>query len=100
MTKADVLSAFSEIKVGVGYMYRGKEIDYLPYDVNEEDLEPVYETLPGWNEDLTGLADEADFPPALQSYIDYLEKALETPITVVSVGPDRKQTIVRQEVPA
>lgn len=100
MTKADVLSAFSEIKVGVGYMYRGKEIDYLPYDVNEDDLEPVYETLPGWNEDLTGLADEADFPPALQSYIDYLEKALETPITVVSVGPDRKQTIVRQEVPA
>lgn len=100
MTKADVLSAFSEIKVAVGYKYRGKEIDYLPYDVNEEDLEPIYETLPGWNEDLTGLADEADFPRALQNYIDYLEKALETPITVVSVGPDRKQTIVRQEVPA
>jgi adenylosuccinate synthase len=100
MTKADVLSIFDEIKVCTHYIYRGEKIDYLPYDVTGEKIEPVYDTVPGWKKDLTQLSSEDDFPQELSDYIDYLEKALNTPITVVSVGPDRNQTIVRTEVPA
>lgn len=100
MTKADVLSIFDEIKVCTGYMFRGNAIDYLPYDLKDEELEPIYEILPGWKTDLTNLSNEEDFPSELCDYITYLENALNTPITVVSVGPDRKQTIVRSEVPA
>ncbi|HKL39351.1 MAG TPA: adenylosuccinate synthase [Cryomorphaceae bacterium] len=100
MTKADVLSIFDEIKVCTHYIYRGEKIDYLPYDVNGEEIEPVYDSLPGWKRDLTQLHSEDDFPAELNDYIAYLEKALNTPITVVSVGPDRNQTIVRTGVPA
>jgi adenylosuccinate synthase len=100
MTKADVLSIFDEIKVCTHYIYRGEKIDYLPYDVNGEKIEPVYDTVPGWKKDLTQLHSEDDFPQELSDYINYLEEALETPITVVSVGPDRTQTIVRTGVPA
>jgi adenylosuccinate synthase len=100
MTKADVLSIFDEIKVCTHYIYRGEKIDYLPYDVNGEKIEPVYDTIPGWKKDLTQLHSEDDFPQELSDYINYLEEALETPITVVSVGPDRTQTIVRTGVPA
>ncbi|MCZ4409236.1 adenylosuccinate synthase [Cryomorphaceae bacterium 1068] len=100
MTKADVLSIFDEIKVCTHYIYRGEKIDYLPYDVTGEKIEPVYDSVPGWKKDLTQLNSEEDFPQELSDYVDYLEKALETPITVVSVGPDRNQTIVRTEVPA
>jgi adenylosuccinate synthase len=96
MTKADVLSIFDEIKVCTAYSLRGETIDYLPYDALIDELKPIYETLPGWHNDLTGLNREEDFPEALSAYIAYLENALETPITVVSVGPDRKQTIVRK----
>jgi adenylosuccinate synthase len=96
MTKADVLSIFDEIKVCTAYNLRGKTIDYLPYDAVIDELEPVYITLPGWKKDLTGLHDEGAFPKELSDYISYLEQALETPITVVSVGPDRKQTILRK----
>ncbi len=100
MTKADVLSIFDEIKVCTHYKYRNELIDFLPYNVNDGELEPVYQSLPGWTTDLTALNDEREFPSQLNDYIDYLERALETPITVVSVGPDRKQTIVRKEVHA
>ena len=65
----------------------------MPYDT--EGYEAVYEELPGWKSDLTGLTSASQFPKAFQDYIDYLEKALETPITIVSVGPDRAQTIER-----
>lgn len=96
MTKADVLSIFDEIMVCTGYQLDGQTIDYWPYDADVYRLKPVYEALPGWKTDLTGLENEEDLPEALQAYVHYLEKALETPITVVSVGPDRKQTILRQ----
>jgi len=100
MTKADVLAVFDEIKVCTAYEVNGEVIDYLPYDTVIDELKPVYDTLPGWKTDLTALSDEDDFPEALSNYITYLEKALEIPITVVSVGPDRKQTIVRKAVTA
>ncbi len=100
MTKADVLSVFDEIKVCTHYTYDGERMDYLPYDLNTDLLKPVYETLPGWKTDLTGLTAESDFPAELSAYIDYLEEKLEVPITVVSVGPNRSQTIQRTAVPA
>ena len=96
MTKADVLSEFEHIKVCTAYEYRGEEINYLPFDVVGSELKPVYETLDGWSEDLTGLASIDEIPATLQAYIDYLERILETPITIVSVGPDRNQTLMRE----
>lgn len=96
MTKGDVLSIFDEIKVCTAYELDGAVLDYLPYDALIENLKPIYDTLPGWKTDLTKLDAESDFPEELSSYIAYLEKALETPITIVSVGPDRNQTILRK----
>lgn len=95
MMKADVLSGFEQIKVCTHYEYMGKKIDYLPYNIEEKYLKPIYDTLPGWSEDLTGVTDQAALPPSLNSYIAYIEKALGVPITIVSVGPDRTQTIRR-----
>lgn len=100
MTKADVLAGFDNIKVCTAYELDGEVIDHLPYDAVTERLKPVYETLPGWKTDLTGMHSEAEFPKALNNYIAYLEAALETPITIVSLGPDRTQTIVRKAVAA
>ena len=98
MTKSDVLSGFDSIDICTHYNYRGEKIDYLPFGVEEGELEPVYESIPGWNEDLTGLQSADELPETLNNYVDYLEKALETPITIVSVGPDRSQTIIREAV--
>jgi adenylosuccinate synthase len=95
MMKADVLSGLNYIKVCTHYKYNGELIDYLPFDVNEKTITPIYEELESWQEDLTGLSDINQAPKALHNYIDYLEKVLETPITVVSVGPDRSQTLNR-----
>jgi adenylosuccinate synthase len=100
MTKADVLSEFTSIKVCTHYKYKGEKIDYMPYDISPELLEPIYEELPGWKEDLTGMKSYDELPKELTSYVEYLEKELETPITIVSVGPDRTQTIERQNVMA
>jgi len=98
MTKSDVLSGFDSIDICTHYNYRGEKIDYLPFGVEEGELEPVYESIPGWNEDLTGLQSADELPETLNNYVDYLEKALETPIAIVSVGPDRSQTIIREAV--
>jgi len=98
MTKADVLSGFDTIEVCTHYNYRGETIDYLPYGVEEGELEPVYESVTGWQEDLTGLKSADELPETLSNYVDYLEKALETPIAIVSVGPDRSQTLIREAV--
>lgn len=93
MMKADVLSVFKEIKVCTHYLINGERVDYLPYDIVDAEVEPVYETLPCWTSDLTQLSSYADSPKELKDYVDYLERHLEVPITVVSVGPDRKQTL-------
>ncbi|MCT4562305.1 MAG: adenylosuccinate synthase [Crocinitomicaceae bacterium] len=93
MMKADVLSIFDEIKVCTHYIVDGEKMDYLPYDINNLDVQPVYESVPGWNCDLTGLSSWAEAPAELKNYVSYLEEKLETPITVVSVGPDRVQTL-------
>ncbi len=100
MTKADVLSDFDTIHVCTHYKYKGELIDYLPYDIDASLVEPVYEALPGWSEDLTGLKSMEELPKSLVDYILYLEKELETPISIVSVGPDRTQTIPRKHAMA
>ena len=95
MMKGDVLSGFNKIKVCTSYQTSQGFQDYFPYDVSDEDIKPVYEELAGWNENLTQMTEFSQFPQNFINYIEYLEKALETPIKIVSVGPDRAQTIYR-----
>ncbi len=100
MTKADVLSAFGELKVCTSYNYDGETVEHFPYNIDENNLSANYTSLPGWDKDLTGLSDISELPSELNNYITYLEKELEVPITVVSVGPDRTQTLMREVVNA
>jgi adenylosuccinate synthase len=100
MTKADVLSTFNEVKVCDSYNLNGETIKHFPYSIEGQDLTPNYISLPGWDEDLTGLGSMESLPSTLVEYIEFLEKELEVPITVVSVGPDRKQTIIRSSINA
>jgi adenylosuccinate synthase len=93
MMKADVLSIFDKIKVCTHYIINGEKVDYFPFDVDGIELTPVYEEVEGWNCDLTQLSDYDSAPDALKNYVAYLEQKLEVPITVVSVGPDRNQTL-------
>ncbi len=95
MMKADVLSGFETIKVCTAYHYQGKQISHLPYSIEAPYLTPVYRELPGWKEDLTGMTEASQLPKELQAYIHFLEGELEVPISIVSVGPDRTQTIHR-----
>jgi adenylosuccinate synthase len=93
MMKADVLGSFEKINVCTHYLLNGEKIDHFPYDVVDSNLIPVYEEIEGWNCDLTQLSSYSEAPDALKRYVTYLEQKLEVPITVVSVGPDRKQTL-------
>ena len=93
MMKGDVLSGFETLKVCTAYKHKGQEINHLPYNIEPENITPIYTEMKGWKEDLTSLTDASQFPKELNDYISFLEKELETPITIVSVGPDRKQTI-------
>jgi len=95
MMKGDVLSGFDTIKVCTAYEYRGKTIKHLPYNIEAENVTPVYSEMAGWEEDLTKMNDLSQLPKTLNDYIDFLEKELEIPIKIVSVGPDRTQTIHR-----
>jgi adenylosuccinate synthase len=95
MMKADVLSGFETLKVCTSYKYKGQEISHLPYNIEPENVEPIYSDFKGWSQDLTEMSDDSTLPKELNDYIDFLEKELEIPITIVSVGPDRKQTIFR-----
>lgn len=94
MTKADVLSGFERIKVCTHYKYNGEEINYFPYDIVNNDVQPIYKELPGWEDDLQNLGSENDFPQELKDYVAFLEEELEVPIAIVSVGPDREKTFV------
>jgi adenylosuccinate synthase len=95
MMKADVLSIFDEIHVCTHYAINGVQTDEMPYDLLDGKVEPIYTTLKGWNSDLTQIRTIEEFPQQLSDYIAFIEKELEIPITYVSVGPDREQTIVR-----
>lgn len=93
MMKSDVLDGFETIRACTKYRVNGEEIDYLPYDIDGVEIEPIWEDVKGWNQDLTQLTSYADAPQALKDYVKYLEQHLQVPVTTVSVGPDRKQTL-------
>ena len=95
MMKADVLSGFKSLKICTAYKYKGDIIQHFPYNVEAENITPIYTDFEGWAEDLTEMDNESTLPKSLNAYIDFLEKELQIPIKVVSVGPDRKQTIFR-----
>ena len=95
MMKADVLSGFKSLKVCTSYKYKGEIINHFPYNVEAHNLSPIYTDFEGWVEDLTEMSNKSTLPKSLNTYIDFLEKELQIPIKLVSVGPDRKQTIFR-----
>lgn len=95
MMKADVLSQFDNIKVCTAYKIGNKVSSEFPFDYEAEGATPVYEELPGWNQDLTAIHEEHNFPKALVDYIHFIEKAVQVSVSIVSVGPNRNQTIIR-----
>ena len=96
MMKADVLSGLDSLEVCTSYRYRGEEVDHLPYRLDAQLLEPVYQSLPGWSEDLTGVRKTTDLPDPLTSYVRFIEDFTGVPVVLVSVGPDREQTLWRR----
>lgn len=96
MMKSDVLDDFDEIKACVAYEINGERVEEFPFSIEEDEIKPVYVTMLGWKTDMTKFHDESQFPKEFSDYIAFLEKELETPITIVSIGPDREQTIIRQ----
>lgn len=95
MMKGDVLSGFDTLEVCTAYEYKGEVIKHLPYNIEPENVKPIFETQKGWHTDLTGVTNYADLPQEFKDYVAFIEKELEVPIKVVSVGPDRKQTIMK-----
>ncbi len=94
MMKADVLGEFDEIEVCTHYMHKGEKIDYLPYDIRPDEVQPIYKTIECWPGDLTRLRDVADIPASLNAYIKMIEDETGVPISILSVGPDREQTLI------
>ena len=95
MMKSDVLDGFSTIKACVAYKCNGEMTRDFPYDI-ETGVEPVYKELKGWNTDMTKMTSEDEFPQEFVYYVKFLEDELETPIKIISIGPDREQTILRK----
>lgn len=93
MMKGDVLSGFETLKICTAYKYKGQIVENFPFSIEEKYIEPIYTEVKGWNQDLTQITSKEDLPIELKEYISVLEKNLEVPITIVSVGPDRTQTI-------
>ena len=96
MMKADVLSGIGNLKICTAYKYNGEVIDHLPYKLQDDLIEPIFTEVPGWDEDLMQMTSEDEFPQMFKSYIAFIEKEVGVPITLVSVGPDRAQTILRK----
>ena len=96
MMKSDVLSGFKKIKICNAYKINNEIFYHLPYDINSNKIEPLYEEIEGWDEDISKIVYEKKFPKNFINYIKYLEDKLNVPIAIISVGPDRKQTIFRE----
>jgi adenylosuccinate synthase len=95
MMKGDVLSGFSTLKVCTSYNYKGTEVKHLPYNIEEHNVTPIYTEFKGWKEDLTSMTSADTLPKELNEYIKFIEEFVEVPVKIVSVGPDRKQTIIK-----
>ena len=96
MMKSDVLDSFDTIKACVAYKINGEETDEFPFDICDG-VEPVYVEIPGWKTDMTQMTSEDEFPEEFNAYVSFLEEELGVPVKMVSVGPDREQTIIRYE---
>ena len=96
MMKSDVLDSFDTIKACVAYKINGEETDEFPFDICDG-VEPVYVEIPGWKTDMTQMTSEGEFPEEFNAYVSFLEEELGVPVKIVSVGPDREQTIIRYE---
>ncbi len=95
MMKGDVLSGFKTLKVGTSYVYKGEEITHLPYNIEPENVSVKYTEFKGWKDDLTQMTSADQLPKNLLDYVAFIEKETGVPVKIVSVGPDRKQTITR-----
>lgn len=95
MMKGDVLSGFKTLKVCNAYHYNGQEISHLPYNLSAEDLKPIYKSFKGWSEDITKITEYDKLPQNLKDYIKFIEDFVGVNVKIVSVGPDRKETILR-----
>lgn len=98
MMKADVLSGFDELKICLQYELNGNKTSHIPFDVVNSELKPVYMSMKGWQSDLTGCRTMDELPGEFIDYIKFIEDEVKVPITVVSLGPDREQTIIRNEL--
>jgi adenylosuccinate synthase len=94
MTKADILDELKELKVCNSYKINGKEIDYVPFQMNKVDIEPVYQTFAGWKKDITAITEFDALPAEMKTYIDYLNKFLGVPVKYISNGPGRDQLVI------
>lgn len=94
MMKADVLNSFPELKIAVAYRVNGVQTDEFPYESCAE-IEPIYKTFKGWNCDINHIRIYADFPAELKAYVEFIEEQTGVPVKIVSVGPDREETILR-----
>lgn len=99
MMKADVLNIFEEIKICTHYKLKtGQIINVVPYEIVDEELEPVYKTMKGWNRNLSHVKEFDQLPEELLNYVNYLEEELKVPINIISLGPDRTQTLIKNIV--
>ena len=95
--KSDVLSSIGKLLVCTSYTIDGKVVDFFPYDIKSKDITPNYVEFKGWDMDITDIKNEDDLPDELIDYIDYIELFVDVPIKLISVGPDRTQTIYRKK---
>ena len=93
MMKADVLSDFKEVKICIGYNYKGKEIDYFPSSIDSQDIEPIYKTFKGWSSSTNNCNDFDLLEKNFKDYISFIEDRVGVKIKIISLGPDREQTI-------
>jgi len=96
MMKSDVLSGFKKLKICNAYKIKNKIFHHLPYDINSNEIKPLYDEIDGWKENISDMISENNFPENFKNYISYIENKLKVPIAIISVGPDRKQTIFRK----
>ena len=92
ITKLDILDVFDTLRVCVAYEVDGQRVEHLPYHQSElHKAVPVYEELPGWNTDISGITEASDLPPAARAYLAFLEQQVGVPVRLVGVGPGRDQ---------
>ncbi|MBR9699655.1 adenylosuccinate synthetase [Candidatus Woesearchaeota archaeon] len=98
ITKVDVLNHLKEIKICIGYEVDGKKLDHFPLDTEQQEkAKPIYTSMPGWDDDITQITSFKDLPKNAQDYLEKIEEICKVPISIVSVGPKRSQTIIKDK---